>query len=331
MIDAIHEEELQIIKASEDRLPLLRKKKKKYKLELNKDMEISKRLDLQDDLAAIKQEIVRIKNRRTTYHLDNDEQLFRYYENQPMPSKTINSFFNIVPEEVVKNENYLNHFTGKINIEYVNPMVCTCNGEYIEDEGVLICNKCHTQKRFIESSPKPNYGDLPNAIDPPVAYKRLNHFKEVLNQFQGKENIVIPKSSLDVIKLHIHKYKLEYISINETKDILKKYGLKECYEHPMYVRKILNYDDIPFYSNEEESKLYAMFNLILPLYSKYCPVNRKNLLNYHYLLYKMLEVIKETKFLYHISLFKERLKIAESDTIWKNICYELEWEYNPTI
>ena len=66
-------------------------------------------------------------------------------------------------------------------------------------------------------------------------------------------------------------------------------------------------------------------------YSKYCPNQRVNFLNYYYVLYKLCELLKEDEYLPHFYMLKDQVKRMEQDEIWKNICKELEWEFIPTL
>ena len=67
----------------------------------------------------------------------------------------------------------------------------TCNyckiGELIpvEDEGILVCNECHTHIPFLIENEKPSYKEPPKEVCF-YAYKRINHFREILAQFQAK-------------------------------------------------------------------------------------------------------------------------------------------------
>ena len=76
------------------------------------------------------------------------------------------------------------------------------NGELIsqEEEGVLICNnsRCGIMIPHIIESSKPSNKDPPNEVSY-TAYIRLNHFKEILSQFQAKETTQIPPEVIDAV------------------------------------------------------------------------------------------------------------------------------------
>ena len=77
-----------------------------------------------------------------------------------------------------------------------------------------------------------------------------------------------------------------------------------------------------------------MFNEIQKPFEKYKIMyspQRKNFLNYDYVLYKMLELLNKDEFLNCFSLLKSREKLYEHDKIWRGICSDLQWEFIPTI
>ena len=84
-------------------------------------------------------------------------------------------------------------------------------------------------------------------------------------------------------------------------------------------------------SAELEDLLIHLFNEIQSAYSKFCPDNRVNFLNYYYTVFKLCELINEKQYLPLIPMLKDREKIIEQDSIWKNICEYKDWKYIPTV
>ena len=56
----------------------------------------------------------------------------------------------------------------------------------LDDEGVLICNNCAVNMPYLIENEKPSYKEPPKEVCF-YAYKKINHFKEIIAQFQGKE------------------------------------------------------------------------------------------------------------------------------------------------
>ena len=117
--------------------------------------------------------------------------------------KILNSFFKLDAEENRVNElthlnnNNVKKFLSNIDESFINVNdftfqtdVCKyCNiGELIpvEHEGILVCNHCSRHVMYLFESEKPSYKEPPKEVCF-YAYKRINHFKEILAQFQAKE------------------------------------------------------------------------------------------------------------------------------------------------
>jgi hypothetical protein len=223
------------------------------------------------------------------------------------------------------------------NTQTVNVFKCKeCSiGEMIQldYEGVLICNNssCANQIIHLVENEKISYKEPPKEVCF-YAYKRINHFREILAQFQAKESTQIPDEIIDNIKKQIKKERinLNTITNKKTKEILKKFGYNKYYEHIPFIKDKLGIKP-PIMTPDLEDKLCSLFMEIQRPYAKYCPDDRVNFLNYYYTIYKLCELLDETKFLPYFPMLKDREKQIEQDDIWKKICKELNWEFIPTV
>ena len=178
---------------------------------------------------------------------------------------------------------------------------------------------------------KPSYKEPPKEVCF-YAYKRINHFREILAQFQAKETTLIPDEVIEKIKGQITKERItiKQITNRKMKDILKKLGFNKYYEHIPFIKDKLGIKP-PIMTPELEDKLCNLCMEIQRPYAKFCPDDRVNFLNYYYTVYKLCELLDETEFLPFFPMLKDREKRIEQDDIWKNICGELNWEFIPTI
>ena len=91
-------------------------------------------------------------------------------------------------------------------------------GEMCEDCGVFF-----EKQEFVVT-------DLSNfKIKHKRIYKRLDHFKEVLSQFQGKEGKEIPREVVDKIRENINKDKTT-MTLHDVKLALRKLKLNKYVE-----------------------------------------------------------------------------------------------------
>ena len=331
----------------------------KQKLENNKTISIDQYLDLKDKIIEITEKIKEIKNKKKEYFLDNSKFIFEYFENKKNislgnqdqnenKSKLVNSFFKINEKnenentDYIKNNNIIQKYLQNIDEKFIdiNSFVYSTDickfcykGELIplEDEGILVCNTCSRHIPYLIENEKPSYKEPPKEICF-YAYKRINHFKEILAQFQGKETTQIPEEVIENIKLQIKKERIDLSQISnfKTKEILKKLGYNKYYEHIPFIKDKLGIKP-PIMSPELEESLCNLFVELQSPYSKFCPDDRVNFLNYYYTAYKLCELLGEHQYLPFFPMLKDKEKRIEQDTIWKKICQDLNWEFIHTI
>ena len=256
-------------------------------------------------------------------------------------SATINTSTENNPP-ITKHNNIVQEYLSNVDDSFLEVKNCrhvsdVCNhcfrGELIpfEDEGMLICTYCSYCSTYLIENDKPSYKEPPKEICF-YAYKRINHFKEIISQFQGKETTQISPEVIENIKLQIKKERIDITQITnqKTKEVLKKLGYNKYYEHIPFIKNKLGIPP-PLMSAELEETLFNLFMELQAPYSKFCPNNRVNFLNYYYTAYKLCELLKETEYLPFFPMLKDREKRVEQDNIWKNICAELNWVFIPTI
>jgi len=340
-------------------IPKLKQKRNELLNRLNDSTAtIEQLLDTKDNIQEIKDAIKTTKRKKKEYWLNNSKYIFEYFENkknisicdEPKPKhKLINTFFKIKDtEEQVsadnthQNQSIVQKYLSSVDDSFldVNAFIHqtdVCNychkGELIplDDEGVLICNSCFKSIPYLIENEKPSYKEPPKEVCF-YAYKKINHFKEILAQFQGKETTQISDEVIDNIKQQIKKERIDVSQLNyyKSKEIFKKLGYNKYYEHIAFIKNKLGVKP-PIMTQELEETLCNLFMELQSPYSKNCPDYRVNFLNYYYALYKLCELLGETQYMDDIPMLKDREKIIEQDEIWRKMCVELDWEFITTI
>ena len=349
-LDSYHEKILSTIEKNEKKIPKYENELLNLKKSLEEETSIDKKLDIKDKITYYKDLIKSIKKAKKEYLLSNSQHIFEYFEQKKNISEDIDSnnkvaldffFYNKKNDSSnIKNENIDKYFQNVINNINMNSYYFDSNqcsicddGElvFIENEGVIICNKCYNTNKYYIENDKPNYREPPKEVCF-YAYKRINHLREILAQFQAKETTLIPDIVIENIKNQIKKERIELSELTnkKTKEILKNLKYNKYYEHIPFIKEKLGIKP-PIMSQELEEKLCNLFTEIQPVYAKYCPTDRVNFLNYYYTIYKLCELLGERQFLPYFPMLKDREKRMEQDTIWKKICKELNWEFIPTI
>ncbi len=362
-LDSKHKEFVnEFMKDEFDIIPTLKEERcvLNKQLELENKLTIEQIMECKDRIKDINETIKELKNKKNNYFLNNSKYIFEYFENKKNinnieeTNKVVTSknqiLFNIFKIKQEKDQNINENINKNLVQKYLSNIdesfldmnafvrdsdICqNCyKGEMIplDDEGVLICNICAVNIPYLIENEKPSYKEPPKEVCF-YAYKKINHFKEILAQFQGKETTQISNDVIDQLLQQIKKERigLKQLTHHKTKEILKKLGFNKYYEHIAFIKNKLGIKP-PVFSPELEDTLCNLFMEIQAPYAKTCPDYRINFLNYYYVLFKFCELLEETQYLHDIPLLKDREKLIEQDETWKKMCIELDWEFIPTV
>jgi hypothetical protein len=365
-IDEKHTEMLNFFHEIETiKIPDLIKKKDQLKQQIPKlkENEIDLYMDIKDKIIAIQREIKELKYQKKHYLLDNSKYIFDYFEEKKKISSgdnnqninILNSFFkikansndasNLNSDKYSQSKKTYQNYWRNVNNEISNIQdfiiasdVCEIcyKGELIpqDEEGIMICNNpgCGKFITYIIDSSKPTNKEPPNEVSY-TAYIRLNHFKEILSQFQAKETTQIPEEVIEAIKSRIKKERIQDMSLinyDKMRDILRKLGLNKYFEHIQYINSLFGIKP-PIMNEELHETLCVLFIEIQKPWAVHCPANRTNFFNYTYTLYQLCVLLDQTQYLPYIPMMKDREKQLEQDMIWKKVCNDLDWEFCPTV
>jgi hypothetical protein len=336
----------------------------KEKVKTLDESQIEQYLDIRDKILSLRTEFKLLKGEKKRYLLDNSKYIFHYFEQKQQissgtvttqNSNVVNSFFKIksVTTEAANPQsdkyaqskkayqNYWRNVGSELpniqNFIITSDLCEICNvGEMIpqDEEGILICNNqgCGKFITYIVDSSKPTNKEPPNEVSY-TAYIRLNHFKEILSQFQAKETTQIPEEVINAIKARIKKERIKDMSLinyDKMRDILRKLGFNKYFEHIQYINSLFGIKP-PIMNEELHETLCVLFIEIQKPWAVHCPANRTNFFNYTYTLHQLCVLLDQTQYLPYIPMMKDREKQLEQDMIWKKVCNDLDWEYFPSV
>jgi len=210
---------------------------------------------------------------------------------------------------------------------------CGTDMEFSQNEAMLFCPECGLTEFILIDSDRPSYKDPPRESSY-YAYKRINHFNELLAQFQAKGSTEIPQDIFDQIVAELQKQRItdfKALKPRQMREVLRKLKLNRQYDHIPYIISRLNGSAAPVMDRETEEKLRHMFKEIQPSFQKHCPKNRRNFLSYSYVLYKFCELLELDEFLASFPLLKNRDKLYQQSKVWQAICAEMGWEFIKSI
>ena len=214
-----------------------------------------------------------------------------------------------------------------------------CNSKVFDmlDENVFVCSNCSSQQTLISYST--SYKDVTRVnLSVKYTYARNIHFRDCINQYQGKQNSTID----DVIYKDLEEqFKLHHLlgaTGNRFKNITK--------EHIMIFLKDLNYtkhyenvnlihhnitgikpDDI----THLEDHLMSDFDTLVNLYDEcYKNITRKNFINTQYVLYQLLMRHKHPCKKEDFTILKTIDRELFHDDICRNLFEKLGWNFIST-
>ena len=162
-------------------------------------------------------------------------------------------------------------------------------------------------------------------------YKRSDNFKVILDQFFYGGNRVVPDDVMEAIRNEIHDetnilYPYEIpITVPILECILKRNKMIK-YKNSIYFI-FFKLSGVPFPCNtmEEYNSILKAFNVVSKIYDKYKPKDRKNFLNYSFVLKKLLIVWGKNDYAKYIPPLKTNSKQKELERIWELITKDPEW------
>lgn len=325
--------------------------------------------DLQNELKEINEKINDIEtNKRFNLYISETGQLVEEYKTILQKPIKVSFFGKQMPdtEESKKKKEIIEKYINivqkydSINLpkEKEEKQRIVCQGckkssKFDNIDGLLICVDCGSEQE--RSSITTSYKDSSRVnITTKYTYDRKVHFRECMNQYQGKQNCTIdPKVYTDLenefrkhhllvldsncemktvheLTLEEKKVRFSKIKKNHILMFLKELGYAKHYENVNLIHYMLSGikpDDI----SHLEDKLFADFDTLIETYDRDFKnkVNRTSFISTQYVLYQLLQKHK------HPCKRKDfiTLKTVDIQTFHDDICQkiftQLGWNHKP--
>lgn len=206
---------------------------------------------------------------------------------------------------------------------------CNIEKTLFLSEGCYICKKCGETENTVMENENNNYKET-NYEKQKYPYKKINHLKEKLNQFQSKETADVPDKIYEIIMYDLRKKKTnpETITPAQIRSILKKHRQTNYYEHLQQIYcKVTNSPPITL-SRDTEAQIINMFQTMQEPFQRHRPDGRSNFLSYYYVLNKLFRIIGLEQHSLFFPLLKSKEKLREQDFIWAKICRDMNWRFH---
>ena len=221
--------------------------------------------------------------------------------------------------------------------------ICDCGNQsnYTETQNKIICNDCSNVHSV--QSIQTSFKDIDRVnLSQKYKYKKKVHFRDTVNQYQGKQNKRIDPKIFLILE---EQFKIHNLVNNEGKTYTEKYSNITKEHIYMFLFETNNsnyYEDINMIHthftgipcpdiSDIEHLLYEDFDKVVDAYESLEDVERIHFLNGQYILYQLLRrrkiKVKESDF----DILKTRERLVEHDEIYQKICMKLEWTFLPTV
>ena len=342
-------------------------KEEKEKLPVYKNMliEIDKSLEIKNMKPRVKSNLLKSHEElnKHIYEIENNIPLnfyitetaeilekFKEILNAPMKVNFLGKSSKSNKEKQKLINEYIDVASKYVNIELEPPdrkerIICkNCDNKKdfdILDGNIYVCNNCSAQQVIMKNVS--SYRDIDRVnISSKYLYDRKIHFRDCINQYQGKQNSTIPQKVYDDLE---KQFELHHL-LNGDKDTSKNVRFKNITkEHISLFLKELDYtkhyeninlihynltgikpDDIGYL----EDKLLEDFDILTDLYDKnFKHIDRKNFINTQYVLYQLLLRHKHPCTKEDFSILKTVDRKAFHDEVMKNLFEICGWNFSP--
>ena len=212
---------------------------------------------------------------------------------------------------------------------------CVCGSKnFVFDSTIQICENCGIENEVFEINK-----DGSKPLNNKYIYERKAHFRECINQYQGKQNTFIKKEIYEQIENQLSSYGLLNNSevrsekfFRVTKEhvflVMKELKLTKYYEdhilifHNLTGKKVDNISDI-------ENLILDDFDLFVKEYDKkYSSISRKSFINTRILLFQLLKKNKYPCKPEDFRILKTLERLSLQDEMVKTTFENLNWCYH---
>lgn len=323
------------------------------------NLTFSTRTDLKNKIQELENKIYNIENNRILnyYILDTIALLedYRKYIKKPRKISFLGKAETVcnVKEnienrylEIIKKYNYI--ISKPVNKSQNRKKSKCCNNcgnkkdFTLIDNHIYICEICGNQNEHIGTTT--SYSDVSRVnISSKYTYERRVHFRDCINQYQGKQNSTIAEK---VYRDLIHQFQLHGLVENNlegkemfkniTKDhillFLKELGYTKHYEDVFLIHyKITGKkpDDISHLEQRLMDDFDTLSNLYDQKFKQTKRVDRKNFINTQYVLYQLLKKYKHPCKKEDFNILKTLDRKSFHDEICIELFTDLGWNFTP--
>ena len=206
-----------------------------------------------------------------------------------------------------------------------------CNLEMLIDyeKSTLVCTKCGLFEYYLVHVQ--SYNHTMRYSRRKCIYNRYDNFKVILNQFFYGGKRAVPDDIMETIRDEIHdetnilyNYTIP-ITIPILECILKRNKMIKYKNSIYFIFFKLKSQPLPYISTKEYNTILSVFDVVITIYDKYKPKDRKSFLSYPFALKQILIVLGKNDYAKYIPPLKTNSKQKELELVWELITKDPEW------
>lgn len=352
---SIHSDILNNFKQQEQKIPLLQQRLQELKHILNNNNEERITHVINEEINEL-QKIINCLESKELYHfylLQTTPLLENYKKELQKPLQV--SFMGEIskPDTIVIDEIKKSYLSVAKKIKYLPELniiknienICSyCQQKQIEqiDINTFVCKSCGFDVELPQIAFSYKDSERINIV-PKYTYDRRIHFKDTINQFQGKQNSTIATEVYDQLieKCKIHKLidenatslqdKFKKVTKQHIFIFLKETGFSKHYEDIKLIYYNLTgtpLDDISHLEEQLMQDFDTLSNLYDQQYIQTKKINRKNFINTQYVLYQLLKRHKYPCDKRDFNFLKTTDRKNFHDEICSNLFDQLGWNFS---
>jgi hypothetical protein len=253
---------------------------------------------------------------------------------------------NLISEYIQVAKKYLKNID--IDIDFTQKpkkVVCdNCNSKkVITSENIfLICQDCGYEKDL--NGAKISYKDISRTtIVQKYTYERRSHFRDCINQYQGKQNCKLDTDVYEDLEREFEKHNMLAGSKDVPKEtryknveldhiilFLKELGYDKQYDNAKYIYSIITgykWPDLSHLEDQLMSDFDVLVNAYVKKYKYENKIARKSFMNIQYVLFQLLNKNKYPCKKEDFNILKTNDRKTFHDDIAKSLFEELGWNH----
>jgi len=353
---AIHQDILKKFKEDESNLPNYHQKLNRITESLELPNLLHKtRTQLENNLTDLNEKIADIENKISyNFYIMETTEILNTYKNLLTNPVKINFMGKTSNNNIDKDQLIISYYQIaqkyiNLNIEIsskkIEKIICTspeCNNTKNVDivENNYVCTSCGTMLGIVSNFS--SYKDVERVnMATKYTYDRKIHFRDCINQFQGKQNATIDQKVYDrlIEQFVLHGLLIEGDCIqkrctNITKEhiyiFLKETGYSKHYEDIVLIHVVLTGQKPDDLSNLEPQLLDdfdTLTNAYDQKYRKNNQIDRKNFINTQYVLFQLLRRHKYPCKRSDFNILKTIDRKSFHDDVCKSLFEQLGWNF----